>query len=338
MRKLILFGVGVCCLMANSAGATVLTEAGGYATTVDFWNQYVTPTPVGVTPNVNDQVYNNWLPSLTNASSASSGPITSGGSDSLTEAYSPDGTSTFPVTWTTSGSAITSGNATAGTLHAYAQAQAQVPQSSATFDYTDAQGNAAADTEWNPFAMRSSAETFTGWVDTFTVTSSTLPISTPVTLALTIQLDSSVLNPTGTVYTNAGAALKLHYTNSSFDSVILNTDTYAYQPKMTVSTMMYAAVGDSFMLEGLLDVRAQALAYAWQDPTGSFPAGTSVPSVEAYADASNTAGFYVDSLTAGASVQSESGHNYATAVPEPSTFSLLGVGLVALGLIRLRRG
>lgn len=75
------------------------------------------------------------------------------------------------------------------------------------------------------------------------------------------------------------------------------------------------------------DVRAGG---RYQLGNGVWVTGNYIPTAEATANAANTAGFYVDVLTDGASYTSASGHSYVTAVPEPATAWLLGLGTLAL--------
>jgi len=59
---------------------------------------------------------------------------------------------------------------------------------------------------------------------------------------------------------------------------------------------------------------------------------------EATANAANTAGFYIEALSPGASLTTASGATYAAPVPEPTIGGLFGTGmLVVLGSIRQRR-
>lgn len=68
----------------------------------------------------------------------------------------------------------------------------------------------------------------------------------------------------------------------------------------------------------------------YQLGNGVWVTGNYIPTAEATANAANTAGFFVDVLTDGASYTSASGHSYVTAVPEPATAWLLGLGTLAL--------
>ncbi len=98
--------------------------------------------------------------------------------------------------------------------------------------------------------------------------------------------------------------------NYSLDTNILSSD-------MTV------AAGSRVMLSSYLVTTSQLY---WMNPTF----------LRSQADYSHTAHQYIDVVTPGGSITSDSGHNYASnATPEPASFAALGLG--ALLLIRRRR-
>jgi hypothetical protein len=89
----------------------------------------------------------------------------------------------------------------------------------------------------------------------------------------------------------------------------------------SVSQVFTLHVGDTLAVEGSIDVFAN-------------DGNTSVHSFD-----QSTADFFIDVLTAGARIESESGHDFATrsAVPEPAAAALLAGGLALIGWARRRR-
>lgn len=96
--------------------------------------------------------------------------------------------------------------------------------------------------------------------------------------------------------------------------------------------------GTVIRLYGDLTARTEVRAGGrYQLGNGLWVTGNYIPSAEASANAANTAGFYVDVLTDGASYTSASGHSYVTAVPEPASAWLMSLGaLLLLGGARRR--
>jgi hypothetical protein len=161
------------------------------------------------------------------------------------------------------------------------------------------------------------------WVDTLTAVG---PIGTSVNIRITNSLHSlvglSVLS--GTFFSRADAFSGLRVLQG-FNPVDLNLDNADSNPRLDriISGDFTVPVGSSFTIEQTLTLHASAL-------------GSSLnPDVMAKADASNTSNVFIDVLTPGATLNSASGAQYASAssVPEPDSFVLVGCGLLLAALL-----
>ncbi len=163
------------------------------------------------------------------------------------------------------------------------------------------------------------------WVDTFTITSDTLPAGTPVSLRLGVDLDATVTT------TSYGQGFALAVIGTGLDAGwITGVDT------RVVGAGQHSAVG-SFMsyVGGSVTLVGQLISRAWSEASNGAGAGS--------ASTQATARFTVESQTPGAVYRSASHRSYAvptSPVPEPSAalLALAGLGLVwGLGRTRASR-
>jgi hypothetical protein len=159
--------------------------------------------------------------------------------------------------------------------------------------------------------------------DSFHLSSATLTDGTPVTLLLTVTLEGTVERSaanTGLPYlpkVAAGWGFGRDYALAGWQ--LSSSGSF-------VSTAQWTTVvGASFDLVGLLQVRTDGLGALQQLQSQQTQAGT------------GSAHYYLDSLTAGVTVTTDSGWNYASQVPEPAPTTLLAAGLAVLGGLSRRR-
>jgi len=150
------------------------------------------------------------------------------------------------------------------------------------------------------------------WWDTIHVTSDTLSLGTPVDLQFTLMLDAE-----GNIIAYANG------TNSSlFEPLVAGAGSLSFAGPnanaeeevqyLTVQT----TVGSAFEITG--------------DMTSSTFLNPLVGGEDASSSFSSSQQVYIDSNTAGVSITSDSGRDYQTPVPEPSSLVSFGVGLVCL--------
>ena len=172
------------------------------------------------------------------------------------------------------------------------------------------------------------------WADTFTVVSSVLPLGTLVPFAATMKLTSDVTLETGIVVGKetdfqVGADARWNIFARNLVSVRLtNLVNVASGPLVSNKTdvdtePLLLGVGDSFRVEGFLAIFDEG-------HQGDTNRTVFVP---------GSATFFLDSLSPDASYTTASGLTYFTpsSVPQDSTLSLLGFGLVGLAGARVWR-
>lgn len=157
------------------------------------------------------------------------------------------------------------------------------------------------------------------WVDSFTITSATLPAGTPVALQLGVQLSANLTT------SGFGQAYALAVIGTGLDAgwiTGVDTRNVGAGAHSSVSSFM-TFVGAEVTFVGQLNSRA------WAESGEGVGSATT----DAWA------GFTVDLLTPGASYRTASGHDYGTpaaAIPEPGSWALLLGGIAGLAWRRRR--
>jgi hypothetical protein len=171
------------------------------------------------------------------------------------------------------------------------------------------------------------------WLDRITVSSNTLVLGAPVDLMFSMALDGSTfaLAPDRPGLQNS--ALATAYFQAGVSQVRLQSEPATSAGLMT-SFILRSSVGAVVPLEAQLILSA----------TANANARLGVDEALSTASFSNTAAYYVDVLTHGASYVADSGFVYRTLpidepapVPEPGTVIYLGSGILAIVRARTRR-
>lgn len=156
--------------------------------------------------------------------------------------------------------------------------------------------------------------TGSGWSDTFTATSNTLPNGSPVSMLATLAFHRTLTASSPSVLVQTSTGLTGPFSLNISDSLAAPNST------QSVSTTFNAFIGSPFVVTGSLYFQVNGAA--------------SGGSVSGSIDVSNTATFTLVSLNSAASYSAASGANY---VPEPATIAILGLAVVGASNCRLRR-
>jgi hypothetical protein len=156
--------------------------------------------------------------------------------------------------------------------------------------------------------------------DSAVVTSSTLPIGAPVTLTITLSLDMLAVGTSSPA--PMGFATPPYGMNAIGNFHILGSNIRNFFRGITTYTIA-TQVGATFQFSGWLDLTAEASA-GWDIAAGAFYSKT-----EASVDASRTAHFFIDPPP-GVSLQTGSGHNYASASVPTAAGRLVNLSTRAL--------
>lgn len=172
---------------------------------------------------------------------------------------------------------------------------------------------------------------YINWMDTFTVTSSTLSTGTAITVQVENYLNSTVsLTGCGSCspYENAYAQSDLQIKNFNFGIHSLLTNRWQ-DPSSTLTDILLVTlnVGATYTLERQLSLAANA--------NDGYDYSTTEPGRTVSAVAGGTARTFIDVLTPGAAISTSSGFNYS-ATPEPSTW-LICLSAVFFVVARCRR-
>lgn len=227
--------------------------------------------------------------------------------------------------------ALTSASASAGlgTLHANSLSRG----SSSPMQYIYITPNGGTGVTPNNYVALADSRASAEWHDEFRVQHAEYSLA-PIPIRLTVTLSGSATALAAGK--DAGISANLYMQNDrNLDAHYVSLD---HAGTVVVETAWKPSW--NYRLQGVLSVFSEVAAghacNALSCPP--LPAGY-VSYAEAFADASNTAGFYIEVLEAGASLTTASGFSYTAPVPEPGSAWLFGVGvLVALaGVDRSRR-
>ena len=165
----------------------------------------------------------------------------------------------------------------------------------------------------------------TSWHDTMSILSNTLPVGTPVSIKLTEVFNGlsqaygmNVPGNTALVFSGFNWGTQVLDVIHQYVDVNSGINTF----NLTKSIVISDYVGNQADIAGLFEFEANA--------TTSYPAFLSGASIQVDKNL-----YYVDILTLGAYLASESGTDYSSPIPIPASAWLLASGLI--GLVGFRR-
>lgn len=162
------------------------------------------------------------------------------------------------------------------------------------------------------------------FADTIAVSGAGLAVGTPVSYRLDVSIQGSVLPPpAGSLPTAFADARVLLQDDNSYDAVSFRWSDKT-QATGVYSLVLNTKVGHSLVLYANLDVGAQV--------------GSSSTGIFAEADFYHSARYALTPSVAGLNVVGQSGHDYTvSAVPEPSSWALMALGLAWVAVKRRGR-
>jgi hypothetical protein len=221
-----------------------------------------------------------------------------------------------------SGTAIASAEAFAdeGVLRLRASAGAAASPTAYVAPFPGALGN-------NPYAAVARSGFFLAFSDNIVLSdpTGTLAVGAPVSYRVTVVIDSVVA---GDYSSNVGIAAGLA-SNPTVGGTFIRSASFQFSfgDHFVFSSVVTGKIGETHVFSVSLVGGANAAA--------SFARGREIEN--SLFDASNTVTGNLDPITPGLVLQTASGHDYATAVPEPGVFALATSALALGAMLRRRR-
>ena len=216
--------------------------------------------------------------------------------------------SSIPVTWRGDCSSVISGTASMGALHSYCAVSQELVPFSVSYAQTDTNGNSYENTSYNPLIATASADMGVSAQDAVTVTGS-LPPGTIVQVRLGMAVNCAATPLAAGSSSQVTAQTYCQFQNG-FDTDPINFNNQYDGTSINSNKVINVAVGATFYIIQSLSTDASASSDLGN--TGAYrPLSDKPPVTSALADAGNTAHFYLDVLTPGATLTTVSGHNYS---------------------------
>jgi hypothetical protein len=238
-----------------------------------------------------------------------------------------DGTS-IPVTWHADCNSVANGSASMGALHAYGRAVQELTPFSVSYVQTDDQGDSVERTGYNTLIATAHATMGVSAQDAVIV-GGTLPPGTIVRVRLGLTVDCGTTTSGGGTGSQVTAQTycQVHNGSQNYNSDSLNFNSQSDGNGVNTSEVFGVPVGATlYVVQGL---NVDCFASSDLGSAGQYePLSYKPPTSSASADAGNTAHFYLDVIDAGATLTSQSGHNYS-APPQLTLLTTNGVTLSA---------